>query len=307
MSIINKNTNNVNILLLFCLLAITTIPVESKPVNNTWNENFNVSSITDLTGWDLQCYQIDVATGILKEAVEGFNISNNKLVAPASTAFLPLNRALHDSTVAFGNWSFEWTVGSQDAYDAVEFIFTDNGQHPYNSTGKLYPDGDYIAGYALRLISYYKDTAPGVSLYRFNNGSSRIPSFLASYSIPVTEMKGSHNIEITRDSKGEFNVYFDSNLTINVTDLTWISSEKFNFVSFQGNSSISNIQIDDKGIVPPTSTTLPSSSTPVPTSTPTTSTTNPTNTPPSTIGVLSGLIFLTLVVLKRRNMKNKKF
>ena len=229
---------------------LTILPnMQSKAVlsNVSWDETFD----SDLSDWDLQCYKSPLA--VLKPTTNRFSIIDGKLTSPSSPNFEPLNRALHDSNIAYGKWSFQWMVSkSENTYDAVEFIFTDYNTHPYNATGRGYPDTEFYAGYALSLVSYAKDGGPGIWLVRFNNYTNSIPTVLQSYKFNST-LHGSHDIEITRNITGNFNVKFDSELLLNITDNNWKTSEKFNFVSFQGNSSIDNIHVDNLGLTIPTS------------------------------------------------------
>ncbi|MFV2015819.1 MAG: hypothetical protein ACC656_10345 [Candidatus Heimdallarchaeota archaeon] len=56
---------------------------------------------------------------------------------------------------------------------------------------------------------------------------------------------GSHNITITRNSVGELDIFYDSDLVIEATDNTQTISEKFLISPFDGGSSIDNISVRD--------------------------------------------------------------
>ena len=183
---------------------------------------------------------------MLSSIDQEFTIENGKLNAPLQADYgSSVTRALHNSNVAYGKWSFEWTASStQPSYDGFEFILTDYASSPYDYEGRNFPSIDHLAGYALVVSNYASNLGNGFGFVKFENSSSNsIPKLLKTYSFD-SNINGSHNFEITRDNNGQFNISFDSILRMQVTDTTFTTSEVFTFVSFQGNSSIDNIVIE---------------------------------------------------------------
>ncbi|MFX1317554.1 MAG: hypothetical protein ACFE9D_00325 [Promethearchaeota archaeon] len=211
-----------------------------------WNEDFEISNIEELDDWVLQGYEL--IANHYYEIDHGFTIENGALTAenvnvPWAIYLSQPRRALHNSNVVYGTWSFDWTVSkSQDTYDSVEIMFTDL-EGDYNLTGPF--TGYHMTGYTLIL-----DTVQNNEMYIEKlNGNEGIK--LARYNF-TTRPSGLHHIDISRDLTGQFHVYFDSQLVLQVADNEITSSEKFNFVSFQGNSSIDNIVVSNSvDIIPP--------------------------------------------------------
>ncbi|MFX1263408.1 MAG: hypothetical protein ACFFAZ_15110 [Promethearchaeota archaeon] len=217
-------------------LSILALPISSAIV---WSEDFEVSSTEELDDWTLQGYQYVFSSFL--QVDHGFTISDGALMAEDvyvdwSVYLSQVRRAIHQSAVAYGNWSFDWRVSdSGAAYDSVEFMFTDL-RDDYNLTGEF-------SGYAMTGYTIILDTVQNNEIYieRFDVTEG---VKLIRHSFDTT-LSGWHHIDITRDLSGVFNVYFDSELVLNVTDNTVTTCETFNFVSFQGNSSIDNLVVSD--------------------------------------------------------------
>ncbi|MFX1343210.1 MAG: hypothetical protein ACFFAL_11030 [Promethearchaeota archaeon] len=220
---------------------LIVIPLNPMQVSAAlvWNEDFTVTTVEELDDWVLQGYELIDST--FYQVDHGFTIVNGELTAedvyvPWSIYMSQVRRAIHNSTVAYGTWSFDWRVsGSQNGYDGVEFMFTDL-RDEYNLTGEF-------TSYAMTGYTLILDTIENDEMY--------IEKFAVTHGVILvrhdfpSDLIGQHHIDVTRSLEGEFNVYFDSQLVLNVIDADVTSCEKFNFVSFQGNSSIDNIVISD--------------------------------------------------------------
>ncbi len=220
---------------------LIVIPLNPMQVSAAlvWNEDFTVTTVEELDDWVLQGYELIDST--FYQVDHGFTIVNGELTAedvyvPWSIYMSQVRRAIHNSTVAYGTWSFDWRVsGSQNGYDGVEFMFTDL-RDEYNLTGEF-------TSYAMTGYTLILDTIENDEMY--------IEKFAVTHGVILvrhdfpSDLIGQHHIDITRSLEGEFNVYFDAQLVLNVIDADVTSCEKFNFVSFQGNSSIDNIVISD--------------------------------------------------------------
>lgn len=207
------------------------------------SDNFEATTVDGLNDWTLQGYNL--VSSKLVPITNGFTLNNGSLMAPSDPTYGDgYSRAYHPSNASYGSWSVDWTPSpSQQTYDAFEFLLTDYASNPNNLSGRTFPEIDHYAGYALTLISYKTDVGPGLWLVKFQNSSSPLkPLILAHYSFdaPIT---GTHKIEINRDLTGNFTIFFDSVQRIQAVDTTFTHSEVFSFVSFQGNSSIDNIEI----------------------------------------------------------------
>ncbi|MHA2253558.1 MAG: transcriptional regulator, partial [Candidatus Kariarchaeaceae archaeon] len=170
------------------------------------------------------------------------------LTSPHFDAFKDSAHAYHDSTLAYGTWSFDWEIsGDNRSFDAVEFILSDT-KYNYNWTG-IYELDKGIMGYGLALGSYnvssVNSATPGLDLIKlYSNNGLFTPVSLKSHSFDGP-IEGTHHIDITRSTDGEFKVYFDSDMVIQTTDNQITTSEKFAFTSWIGASSISNIVVLD--------------------------------------------------------------
>jgi hypothetical protein len=156
-------------LMTFSLIFLCLVPIHSisGSISSIWDEDFEVQSINELSGWVFQGYE--QVSGKLAPVDHGFEVMNGELIAPSDPSYSPLHRALYDSNTVYGNWSFDWRPSSTEpTYDVVEFIFTDTGDPAYNSSGRDVPESG-IKGYALILASQRNaqfNVGPGVFLVK---------------------------------------------------------------------------------------------------------------------------------------------
>jgi hypothetical protein len=237
------------------LLVLSSLNPTQVSAALVWNEDFETHSIEDLNDWILQGYEL--VNDSYYQVHHGFTIENGELTSEdifvvwpdtGHGVFTQIRRAIHDSSVVYGTWSFDWRVSkSQHTFDSVEIMFTDL-HHNYNLTGEL--TAFDMIGYSLIL-----DTVTNNELLIEKFGGTT--NFILARRPFDTMPSGLHHIDITRDLTGRFNVYFDSVLVLTVTDNEITTSVKFVFASFQGNSSIDNIAISNSIDIVPTDAYLP--------------------------------------------------
>jgi hypothetical protein len=235
---------------LVLLIVSTVLRVSAATV---WAEDFGAENLDE---WNLSRFTIDPSGVHTQHNVSEFSIVNGALTAPNTQNWNHPNRALHNSTVAYGTWSFDWVVAegsTHKTHDGVLFIHTDL-EHNYNTTGLT--QAEYYAGlsgYVLVLssLSFSDGPAiyPGLAIVKYTTQEPGY-EFLGSHQLSTAPI-GSHHIVITRDSQGEFKIYFDSSLSIQVTDNSTTTSEKFGFKSYRGDSQIDNITVKDIPVEPP--------------------------------------------------------
>ncbi|UCE12923.1 MAG: hypothetical protein JSV04_12115, partial [Candidatus Heimdallarchaeota archaeon] len=182
---------------LVLLILSTVLRVSAEDI---WTEDFK-----DLDGWDLSRFTINPMTGVhTQDDVSGFSLVDEALTAPNSQNWYNPSRALYNSSVAYGTWSFDWVVAEGDshkAHDGILFIHTDR-EHNYNLTGLT--QAEYYAGlsgYVLVLSTFsFSDgpaTYPGLAIVKYTTQEPGY-EFLGSHQLSTAPV-GSHHIDITRD------------------------------------------------------------------------------------------------------------
>jgi hypothetical protein len=236
------------------ILGSNVLPGEQASAEMVWQEDFD-----DLNNWTLEGGSN--MTGIMQTNPDhGLITVDGALTAPNSTTFDTASFAIHNSTVAYGTWRFKWYAaeGSDRAvYDNHAFIF--NNPSDWNLSGET--QDEFLkdtSGYSLLMISQYMPStgvaeAPGLSLCEFTNDETSPFDVFASYGFNAS-ITGWHNIIITRNSEGEFNVFYDSTLVMQATDNSTTTSEYFVFGSFKGDSRFDDISVSDAVDYPPATT-----------------------------------------------------
>ncbi|MFX1575767.1 MAG: hypothetical protein ACFFCF_01200 [Promethearchaeota archaeon] len=225
-------------------LVLSTLFPITVSAGQFWSEDFEVDNIDSLDDWILQGYEL--VDDVFCEVDHGFTIENGTLTAEDVYYYWPnvgyhgdlthLRRAIHNSSTAYGTWSFDWHVSSSNvSFDSVNFVYTDL-ENNYNLSGvSQVPNMD---GYALILDSFVN----GEIYFELFQGLERY--ILARHPI-ITRANEVFHFEIIRDLPGQFQINLNSELVIEITDDRVTTSETFSFVSFQGNSSIDNIVVSD--------------------------------------------------------------
>ncbi len=229
-------------------IFITTLLLlpQSVQASSTWSDDFSDGSID---GWETWAYSSsNIWTGKLSSSDVKFSVIDGALTSPDINSSAIVAHAYHDSQIAYGSWKFDWIVSTdKQSVDAIEFISSDTTNN-YNWTG-LSESQKSINGYGITLGSYSESgvnvPAPGVGLAKVSYTSGQLLAVsLGSHKFD-SELEGKHQIEITRNIDGNFKVFFDSELLIEVTDNVHKTSEKFGFTSWIGASSIDNIEVSD--------------------------------------------------------------
>ncbi|MHA2252042.1 MAG: transcriptional regulator [Candidatus Kariarchaeaceae archaeon] len=228
--------------LLILMLLLTFQSIVVVKAGTSWEDDFEKST---LDNWNLFSYNSsDIWDGVYSKSDSPFNISNGALTSPDLQGFTEAAKAYRSSSNAYGSWSFDWTVSDDGrSFDAAEFILNDYSQN-FNWTG-LSKNELNLTGYSLVLVSYdetsAESTSPGLDLVKLSNsGSNLLTRSLDSYNFD-SPLEGTHHIDIERDVDGEFKIYFNSELVIQVVDNSITTSEKFGLVSWIGASSFDNI------------------------------------------------------------------
>ncbi|MHA2295886.1 MAG: hypothetical protein ACXAEU_07170 [Candidatus Hodarchaeales archaeon] len=226
------------IILVFC-------PISQVTATEIWSENFNTLGEWELRGADWP-FPLDWNPDFAP------TIENGVLQMPNTQTDLHVSQAIHSSTVAYGNWSFDWYVtpgAEHEAYDIVNFIVNNF----INESGEQRME---MTGYLLALTSNEKVgsnlNAHAVTLAEWIN-ISNLWMVLKEYQFP-SALEGSYHIDITRDITGEFSIYFNKELVLQETDNTTTTSEHFVFGSWYGDTVYDNLTVSDTVEPPPKAT-----------------------------------------------------
>lgn len=244
------------------MLILVFSSVQQSQGSLVWSENFNTENPT---GWMFGSWIRPLMYNFTANYDEEMSVIDGILRAPNSTTFQTITYAAYNSSVAYGSWSFDYIVfpGSDRlAYDVVTVLFTDLVNN-YSMEGLS--ETQYLTdctGYSILIVSGHNTAGisgiaiPGISFAVYT------PWFtvLETYEMP-DGISGIHHINITRGLQGLFSIYFDSELIIQFRHKLTTSSERFQFVSFKGDSGIDNITVNDEPVEIPTTTTTTVSTT----------------------------------------------
>lgn len=234
-------------LILGFILVFSLSRSSANIVTSIWEESFE-----NLNEWDLIGYTAEQSIGSdpFLPTGHGISITDGKLrCSLPSTSWKNVSMAIHDSTVAYGNWSFDWEVNSA-AYVAIWFGATDLDMN-WNWIGVSNPDLN-MTGYLIAILSTdFADInsgdfgweGPGIAIFESD------PSILPNKARRMDEYKlsedlvGSHHLDITHNLEGEFNVSIDGEQVLYTIDNTTSTSEKFALEWLRGDSSFDNISV----------------------------------------------------------------
>ena len=234
--------------LTFILSVIITILILSPTIQVkailTWEDDFEDGNLDD---WLFNAWEIN--SEIYNPPIDpGFNIIDGILRAPNYPYFNDTSRnmtsALHNSTFAYGIWNFDWvpqvSLTEEAFFDIVAIIYNIN--HQLDLTGLSVLDKSAY-GYTIRIYHNSTGVATRISLTK-RVGPPPSTTTLGSYDLTPAVMESIH-IEVTRDKKGHFNVYYDTALIIEATDNDITTSDHFVFRSYVGDTGLDNITIND--------------------------------------------------------------
>ncbi|MFX1249783.1 MAG: hypothetical protein ACFFBQ_20520 [Promethearchaeota archaeon] len=258
-----------------CVLIFTS--VKTAFTANGWSDDFESAPSDGIPeDWEIYAYDRgdtggDSPATPLTDDKYHVRVRNGALMAPYYNleevgGLMILSEAFHNSTVAYGTWSFDWIVSEEShtdhgAFDTIAFIL--NSENSIWDRDGLTESGWAAdkTGYLLYLMSRSKSelgfapafpaVGPGISFFKttdtFSWGKSR--KFCQN-------VYGTHHIDIQRTPEGEFKIYYDNVPIIKDSDDKVTTSEKFLFSSFQGDSGIDNLEITEEitTITPPETT-----------------------------------------------------
>ncbi|MFW9888308.1 MAG: hypothetical protein ACFFER_09010 [Candidatus Thorarchaeota archaeon] len=232
-------------LLISCLLVpvlaispdFSTYSVQKRysPSEVIWSEDFN-----DIADWDF--WGLHYEDNIPLPA--NYSVSEGMLRFQGGANHWTV--AMHNTTQSVGTWSFDLDV--QDQYRHLFHIAFIGGY--WDNDSIIWPDWrssvpyeygimpvtSQVYSYADEFVLYWRPTGGADSIYTLDH-------------YRPAEMIGWHHIDITRNSSGHIDVYFNGELRMSAEDTHFNVTECFKIYS-QGGPAIDNIEINDK-IMPP--------------------------------------------------------
>jgi hypothetical protein len=195
-----------------------------------WSDDFDDGEISDWqvfnVNWSANpCY-------LLPSSCDNFSLTGGELQAVGPE----WNFAGHNSSIAYGTWSFDIDIQMPEEYDhfAVGFIceqFNDD----WLTLGSA---GD---GYALSFYPSNESYSGRISLIRGSHDHGHIG--IDQY-YPAESLLGWKHIIITRDPSGQFYVYLDNSLILEANNQYYTTSERFYFLT-RSNPRLDNITVSD--------------------------------------------------------------
>ncbi|MHA1978697.1 MAG: hypothetical protein ACW98I_17475 [Candidatus Hodarchaeales archaeon] len=235
------------ILGVLCLFPLTQVSA-----GVVWTEDWETGLSDE---WIIDAYSYELFSGF-----QPYELTTPSVVAGVfktnapTSAFLVYWSGVHrNSTVAFGTWSFDWVVEPGVDHESYVDVFFMVNNYKDNITGEVV-FGD-TPGYVLNLQSGFKGplTANSITLARAAGGG--LSQSALGIKVFASEITGSHHIEVSRSSDGEFTVAFDSTVELTATDTNFNTSEKFVIGAWIGDSGFDNITTSDLSITTTTTTT----------------------------------------------------
>ncbi len=245
-------------MILALIIVIITSSINSGSAVLVWEEDFENLPLND---WFLESYD----TGGLVYPFEPIDcdpfIDNGSIhLHTPSEAVSPndfLVTAIHNSSVAYGSWSFDFfTPEGQDpqSVGGAMFIGNNYGCGNVNLTGIRYSQlRACFQSYVIYIGTGGWGRGNSITINMYNGGDY---TFIGDSGSPNLNITGFHHLNITRDLTGLFTVYLDSEEIFQETNNEITTSEIFEFVSFYGQISFDNLTVcDSVGPCLPTPTT----------------------------------------------------
>ncbi|MHA2251176.1 MAG: hypothetical protein ACXAD7_12505 [Candidatus Kariarchaeaceae archaeon] len=213
----------------FLIIALTLItspfPVKSL---SEWSDDFEDGNLDDWDVWGINWTNNPILPSNAKMIVE------DGVLKPVNTKSYFWAYACHESTNAFGTWSFDWLPSTNQNSEFVSFIGDD--------TNWINVTEFYSNSYFLWLNTGASSTIPGIDLHKHvgTNLNIKIKSHYGE------NYAGEwHHVVITRESDGIFKIYLDDELVIEEVDTDVTVSEEFCF-STAGDAQYDNIQVSEE-------------------------------------------------------------
>jgi hypothetical protein len=188
------------------IIAFALITINLANADTVWYDNFDDK---EADGWETEILDWDLSDPFTGEAAE-FDMSGGSLKAPGETPGNIWYLATYESSQDTGTWMFDVNVVDTDWEHFYVFLMTDDWAD--------YPRKAF--SYDLIFITEQGDLEPdsegGIVLFK-RNGWSAVWDTIGEWS-STEEITGMHNIIVTRDPDGVFDVYLDDELIIHVED-----------------------------------------------------------------------------------------
>ncbi|MFW9921462.1 MAG: hypothetical protein ACFFED_17820 [Candidatus Thorarchaeota archaeon] len=199
------------------------IDTESKGVFVTsetdWSDDFNDEDISDWEVFGLDWSQSPIAT-----AEANFTLTGGVLRAVGSNMSL----AVRDSTIGYGTWTFDVDVQKPEGFDRFGVAMMSSWT----------PEGDSENAYFLS-IEKSNETPSGTVRFA-KNEEGELTQFLTERTID--NLQGWKHFVVTREQTGQFYVYMNGTLILDVIDTSYTTLEKFGFFA-HGNPAIDNVVV----------------------------------------------------------------
>ncbi|MHA2425422.1 MAG: hypothetical protein ACXAEF_11590 [Candidatus Thorarchaeota archaeon] len=177
----------------------TPIDQTFQPSAVIWSDNFTDG---DMDGW---------VTWAWPDLESNFTVIDGCVYSQGEDL---INIAGHESTLAYGTWSFDILIGGYQ-YSGVQFI----------SMTELTEGASIGDGYELAFSTESRGGVGQPSIQLFEHGSTA--DFLGYH---IMNLAGWHHVDITRDARGFFCVYMNGSLVIEAVDETITTSTAFGMV-----------------------------------------------------------------------------
>ncbi len=216
-------------------------PLTQVSAEVVWEEDFNSGISEKLTffAWTSD-------NGIFRTNTTAQpTVENAALQMPNNRVASTWSGAQRNTTLAYGSWSFDYTVKEGEDHTSCDTIFFVSN-FPWDLDGRpLLPSN--LNAYYIAIKSGSTDNCwpdepdHGLNFGRIYQGNA---VNLVKYVFPA-DLVGSYNIDILRKPNGEFNIYWDSELIINKTDILVTSAEVFVVGSWTGDSTFDNFVVEE--------------------------------------------------------------
>jgi hypothetical protein len=206
--------------------STVTTDMVSSPIRSAvvWSDDFEDENIDD---WEI--FGVNYTTFPLQLIPGNFSVSGGLLrnVGPE------WDYAFHNSSVAYGTWIFDVDIQRPDDLDRfpVGFMSEYNIEKLLNDTGN-----NYIISFRIF------DDDPDGDIRLARNDIDKGTTFLDSYYVEI--IRGWWNVIVTREESGQFYVYLNGDLILDVVDTTHTTSDCFVFYGY-ANPAIDNITVSD--------------------------------------------------------------
>lgn len=201
------------------------------PSTIVWEDDFNDEDISDWNIYEINWTLPDGVANFTVDPLDLVNVSDGvlRMIGPEMTF------ASFNSSVAYGSWTFDVDLQHPEDFNrfGVSFIAEKFGEHwlPADGSSNSYFLSFWFDTYEIR---FARNTYPGTT------------NFLDSYYL--SDFTGWKSFIVTREPSGQFYVYLNGVLILDVLDNTHTTSERFTFFGM-ANPAIDNVTVHDNIII----------------------------------------------------------